>query len=207
MLWFCCAICAARGNGCVHQRDGSIFVVIVLVLFLMNVRTALITPRALPLSIMVTFLVFHFFGLSVNTMTLGGIAVAIGELVDDAVVDVENVFRRLRENRQAASPRPNLDVLYEASSEVRNPMLLGTIIMMLVFLPTLFLPGLEGQLFRPLAVVILGGLMTSTALDFFVTPTVFLKFGRRASERLAREHGTQFTEHQAAPEGSRTQGV
>src|SRR5690606_17147876 len=99
-------------------RDGGILVVIILFLFLMNLRITFITLTAIPLSLAMTALVFKFFGMSINTMTLGGLAVAIGELVDDAIVDVENIYRRLRENRKLESPRPVLAVIYEASVEV-----------------------------------------------------------------------------------------
>ena len=112
-------------------RNGAILVVIILFLFLMNVRTTLITLTAIPLSIVTTALVFAGFGLSVNTMTLGGLAVAIGELVDDAIVDVENIFRRLRENRLRAEPASPLLVVFQASVEIRNSIVYGTIIVML----------------------------------------------------------------------------
>jgi len=163
---------AAIGNVIQALRDGAILVVIILILFLMNVRTTLVTLTALPLSLIASFLVFHWFGLSVNTMTLGGLAVAIGELVDDAVVDVENVFRRLRENRHVENPKPTLRVVYEASSEVRNPILLGTIIVNLVFLPTFFLPGIEGRLFWPLAMAYIISIFASLLVALSVTPVL-----------------------------------
>jgi CzcA family heavy metal efflux pump len=155
-------------------RDGSIFVVIVLVLFLLNVRTTLITLTALPLSLVMTALVFAAFGMSVNTMTLGGIAVAIGELVDDAVVGVENVFRRLRENRAGPNPRSPAYIVYEASSEVRNAILIGTMIVLLVFIPLFALSGIEGRLFRPLAVAYIVSIFSSMVVSLTVTPVLSL---------------------------------
>ena len=116
-------------------RDGGVLVVIILFLFLLNFRTTFITLTAIPLSIVMTALVFWAFGLSINTMTLGGLAVAIGELVDDAIVDVENIFRRLKENRKAGNPKPALLVVFQASVEIRNSIVFGTMIVILVFLP------------------------------------------------------------------------
>jgi len=153
-------------------RYGGILVVIILILFLMNVRTTIVTLTALPLSLITTFLVFHWLGMSVNTMTLGGLAVAIGELVDDAVVDVENVYRRLGENRRSANPRPIIDVVFNASSEIRNPIILGTIIVCLVFTPTFFLPGIEGRLFAPLATAYIVSIFASLFVALTVTPVL-----------------------------------
>jgi Cu/Ag efflux pump CusA len=116
-------------------RDGAILVVIVLFLFLLNFRTTFITLTAIPLSFVVTFLVLWAFGISINTMTLGGLAVAVGELVDDAIVDIENIFRRLRENRLLENPRSSLEVIYHASLEVRSSIVYATVIVALVFLP------------------------------------------------------------------------
>ncbi|OAV84607.1 hypothetical protein PTTG_31161, partial [Puccinia triticina 1-1 BBBD Race 1] len=122
-------------------RDGAILVPSFCFCFLLNFRTTFITLTAIPLSFVVTFLVLWAFGISINTMTLGGLAVAIGELVDDAIVDIENIFRRLRENRLSENPCPSLEVIYNASLEVRSSIVYATIIVALVFLPLFMLTG------------------------------------------------------------------
>ena len=130
-------------------RDGVILVVIILVLFLMNIRTTFITLTAIPLSLVITALVFAAAGMSINTMTLGGLAVALGELVDDAIVDVENIFRRLKENQHAIKPKHPLLIVFQASTEVRNSIVFSTIIVCIVFIPLFALTGMEGRLFAP----------------------------------------------------------
>lgn len=153
-------------------RDGVILVIIVLFLFLLNFRTTAITITAIPLSFVLSAIVFKIFGLSVNTMTLGGFAIAIGELVDDAIVDVENVFRRLKENKLMANPKNSLVVIYEASSEVRNSIVIATIIVCLVFLPLFSMGGIEGRLFIPLGISYIISLLASMFVSLTVTPVL-----------------------------------
>nr|MBA3442835.1 efflux RND transporter permease subunit [Pyrinomonadaceae bacterium] len=153
-------------------RDGAILVVIVLFLFLLNFRTTFITLTAIPLSFIITFLVFRALDVSINTMTLGGMAVAIGELVDDAIVDVENVFRRLRENRVLPNPRPTLEVIYHASLEIRSSIVYATIIVALVFVPLFALTGVEGRLLAPLGLAYITSLVASLFVSLTVTPVL-----------------------------------
>ncbi len=151
-------------------RDGSVLVVVILFLFLMNFRTTFISLTAIPLSLLMTVLVFRWFGLSINTMTLGGLAVAIGELVDDAIVDVENIFRRLKENASQSNPKPALAVVYQASLEVRGSIIYSTVIVCLVFLPLFALSGMEGRLFTPLGTAYVVSILSSLIVSLTVTP-------------------------------------
>jgi len=153
-------------------RDGFILVIIILFLFLLNFRTTIITLTAIPLSLVITAIVFKIFGISINTLTLGGLAIAIGELVDDAIVDVENVFRRIKENRQLAQPKPILQVVYSASSEVRNSIVYATIIVVLVFIPLFYMQGIEGKIFIPLGIAYITSIIASLFVSLTVTPAL-----------------------------------
>ncbi len=155
-------------------RDGAILVVIVIFLFLWNFRTTFISVLAIPLSIIITIIIFKFFDIMINTMSLGGIAIAIGALVDDAIIDVENVFRRLKENnsRNDSQKKNALQVIYEASKEIRAPMVNATIIIVIVFLPLFFLSGVEGRLLRPMGYAYVTSIFASLLVALTVTPVL-----------------------------------
>ena len=171
-------------------RDGTIMVLIVLMLFLLNWRTTFITLTAIPLSFVVTALIFKFFGIGVNTMTLGGLAVAIGELVDDAIVDVENVHRRLNENAKLANPKSVLRVIYDASAEIRNSIVFSTIIVCLVFLPLFALGGIEGKLFAPMGHAYIISILASLFVSLTLTPVLcYYLLGRHAEKGVEEKDG------------------
>ena len=153
-------------------RDGAILVAIILFLFLGNFRTAIISLLAIPLSLVAAVLVMKATGVTLNTMTIGGLTIAVGALVDDAIIDVENVFRRLRENRRSASPRPALEVVYAASVEVRASIFFATLIIILVFLPLFFLSGLEGRMLAPLGLAYIVAIAASLLVAITVTPAL-----------------------------------
>ena len=170
--------------------EGAIFVIIVLFIFLMNWRTTIISLISIPLSIVFSLLAIRWMGLTINTMSLGGIAIAIGSLVDDSIVDVENVFKRLRQNREMPeSERESIvKVVYEASKEVRMPMLNSTLIIIASFLPLFFLSGMEGRMLKPLGITFIISLMASTLVALTVTPVLSsFMLGSQNSDKTGRE--------------------
>ena len=169
--------------------EGALFVVIVLFFFLMNARTTLISLVALPLSVIVTIIVLHLLGYTLNTMSLGGIAIAIGSLVDDAIVDVENVFKRIKENKALPKKEQKsiLDIVYHASAEVRMPILNSTLIIIACFLPLFFLTGLEGRLLIPLGISFIVSLVASTIVALTVTPVLCSYLLKGGKEKELKE--------------------
>lgn len=171
--------------------EGAIFVVIVLFFFLMNVRTTIISLVALPLSLLVAILTLHALGLTINTMSLGGLAIAIGSLVDDAIVDVENVYKRLRENqlKPAEERLSSLKVVFEASREVRMPILNSTLIIVACFLPLFFLSGMEGRMLIPLGIAFIVALFASTVVALTLTPVLcsYMLTTKRALKKNEKE--------------------
>jgi CzcA family heavy metal efflux pump len=163
---------AAISNVLEALRDGSIMVALVLFIFLLNFRATAITLIAIPMSFAITFIMFYLLGLSINTMTLGGLAIAIGELVDDAIIDVENVFKRLRQNHESEQPKPILKVVYDASREIRSSVVISTAIVIAVFIPLFALSGLEGRLFSPMGLAYIISLTASLAVSLSLTPVL-----------------------------------
>ena len=170
--------------------EGALFVIIVLFFFLMNVRTTLISLVTIPLSLLVSVLTLKFMGLTINTMSIGGMAIAIGSLVDDAIVDVENVFKHLRQNRKLPESErlPVLDVVFNASREVRLPILNSTFIIVVSFVPLFFLTGMEGRMLRPLGIAFITALFASTLVALTLTPVLcsFL-LGSEKSDKAGKE--------------------
>ncbi len=170
--------------------EGAIFVIIVLFIFLMNWRTTVISLVSIPLSIVASLLAIRWMGLTINTMSLGGIAIAIGSLVDDSIVDVENVFKRLRQNREKPENEREsvIKVVYEASKEVRMPMLNSTLIIIASFLPLFFLSGMEGRMLKPLGITFIISLMASTLVALTVTPVLSsFMLGSHNSDKTGKE--------------------
>jgi CzcA family heavy metal efflux pump len=165
--------------------EAAVVVAATLLLFLLNVRATAISLMAIPISLLVTIVVFRMLGLTINTMTLGGLAIAIGELVDDAVVDVENIIRRLKENQKSDAPRPVLTVIVAASQEVRSGIIYATMIVILVFIPLFALSGMEGRLFAPLGVAYIVSILASLVTSITVTPVLaYFLLARKGAARL-----------------------
>ena len=171
--------------------EAVVIVLAVLVLFLMNLRTTLITITAIPISLAARLLIMDALGLGLNVMTLGGLTVAIGVLVDDAIIDVENVFRRLKQNRarQKTDRRPTVEVIFDASNEIRPAMVFATIIIVMVFVPLLFLEGLEGRFFKPLALTYMVSILASLVVALTVVPAMcrFMLKGRLGGKHEDRD--------------------
>jgi CzcA family heavy metal efflux pump len=169
-------------------RDAAICVAVVLILFLLNVRTTLITLTAIPLSVAMAMVFLNWIGLTINVMTLGGLAIAIGELVDDAIIDVENVYRRLSENARLPQDQrqPKARVIYEASNEIRSSVVFATVIIVAVFVPLLFLQGIEGRFFQPMGLAYIVSILASLLVALTVVPALcklLLREGMRHSEK------------------------
>ena len=172
-------------------RDAAIIVSIVLFVFLVSVRPTIVSLLAIPISLVVSVIIFHLMGATLNTMTLGGVAISLGGLVDDAVVDVENILRRLGENRKKLLPEPIITVIARASQEVRSGILYATIIVLLVFIPLYFLPGQAGRLFMPLATAYVVAMLVSLVVSITVTPAL-ASYLFPNMKSLSHEHGGWF---------------
>ncbi|MEK7435043.1 MAG: efflux RND transporter permease subunit [Cyanobacteriota bacterium] len=153
-------------------RDGTIIVIIIIFIFLLNFRITFIVLTSIPLSFVISFFIFKFFDISINTMTLGGLAVAIGELVDDSIVDIENIFRRLKENALLEKPKAKIQVIYKASSEIRSSIIYATFIVVMVFIPLFFLTGIEGRFLMPLGLAYITSLLASLLISITLTPVL-----------------------------------
>ncbi|RCR67465.1 efflux RND transporter permease subunit [Larkinella punicea] len=177
--------------------EGAVFVVVILVLFLMNIRTTVVSLVALPLSLLASIITLRWLGFSINTMTLGGMAIAVGDLVDDAIIDVENVYRRLRENARlpVAERRPVIDVIYHASVEIRASIISATFIIIAAFLPLFFLSGMEGRLLQPLGIAFVVSLLASLLVALTVTPVLcsYLLTSERMLHR--KSHDSWLVQH------------
>jgi CzcA family heavy metal efflux pump len=169
--------------------EGAVVVTIVVVFFLFNVRASFITLTAMPLSLLMGILILKLFGVGINAMTLGGLAVAIGAVVDDAIIDVENIFRRLRENRQKPNPEPSLKVIFNASREIRIPIVYATLIILVVFGPIFFFSGVEGRIFTPLGLAFTTSLFASLVVSVTLTPVLcsFLLIKHKAMQTDTEE--------------------
>ena len=179
---------ASIGNVIDALRDGTLLVIVVLILFLMNARTTVITLVTIPVSIVITALVFRYFNLSINVMTLGGIAVALGELVDDAIVDVENIYRRLQQNAASDSPESVLKVIYRASMEVRNSIIFSTVLVIIAFAPVFALGGITGRLFVPLGIAYIVSILASTVVSLTLTPVLcWLLLSKTGKQKAAKQ--------------------
>lgn len=178
--------------------EASVIVAVILILFLLNIRATIVTLTALPLSLAVALLLLWAWGLSINVMTLGGLAVAIGELVDDAIIGVENVLRRLRQNADlpAARRQPWVEVIYQANLEIRSPVLFATVIICMVFVPLLFLRGLEGRFFQPLGIAYITSILASLLVALTVTPALCKWLFRGAFGRGRDDPGASDAHHE-----------
>ncbi len=163
--------------------EGGIIVTLVLIIFLMNIRASFISFLSMPVSLLAGVMVLKAFGVSLNSMTIGGLAIAVGEVVDNAIIGVENCFRRLRLNRESSAPRPSIEIVFEATSEIMNSVVYATYIVAIVFLPIFFLSGLEGRIFAPLGIAYLGALICSLIVAVTVTPALcYLLIGNSKKE-------------------------
>ena len=170
----------AVGNVADSLVIGGVLVAVVLFLFLFNVRTAVISLTAIPLSLLAAVGILGIFNVGLNTLTLGGLAIAIGEVVDDGIIDVENIFRRLRDNSRSSTPRPVFDVVLAASLEVRGAVVYATFVVVLAFVPVFFLSGLQGRLFAPLGLAYMLAVLASLVVALLVTPALSLVLLQRA---------------------------